>query len=325
MKKQYTLILSVAIFTSVSAQTQIQNGDFELWDNPTANNAEPQQFNSNKTGTSIASIGPQTCFRDATVFHGGQYAVRVETLPAPVGGTVVNGNVTTGVVNAPTLNKVDGYIGTIKHNTPGDIRRMTFTGRPDSLVGFYRYTQGGAAEQAKVIAYLHVGNYYDPETATSYHPDSTVNKIASALFVSPAANAANWTRFAVPFTYFDTRTPAYIMISITSSNDQLTTVTGSKLWVDDLQVVYVPTTAIAENKTEYTHVYASEKKLFVDFKNQKQDAIISLFDLTGKVVYTEKVSNTAFSTIDLSAFTNGLYFYQLTGAFMQKTGKFVVK
>lgn len=43
--------------------------------------------------------------------------------------------------------------------------------------------------------------YYDPETATAYHPDSSANKITDALFLTPASNVSSWTRFAVAFNY----------------------------------------------------------------------------------------------------------------------------
>ncbi|MBK7183374.1 MAG: PCMD domain-containing protein [Bacteroidetes bacterium] len=327
MKKFFTLGLSL-IFLSASAQTQITNGGFETWDNPTATNAEPTSFNSNKTGSSTAQIGPQTCFRDASVVHGGTYSVRVESVQVPIIGTIVNGNVTTGVVNAPTTNKADGYIATVKYNDANDIRRMPFTARPDSLVGWYRYTQGGAAERGKVVAYLHVGNYYDPEAATTYHPDSSANKIASALFLTPVANVATWTRFSIPFTYVDGRTPSYIMINITSSNDQLTNVAGSKLWVDDLAVASASSTGInnAMVQQQIAKVYCYDKMVYVDFAFRSEEmSTISIYDVTGKLVATQKISNNKLNTINVFGLNSGMYLYQITGASFQKAGKFFVE
>ena len=325
MKKIFTL-LSVALSSSMFAQTTIQNGDFELWENVGAATEEPTFFNSNRTGTDWATSGPQTCYRDATTFHGGSYSVRMETKTFVI--AVVNGSVTTGIVNAPTTNKADGYLGTMKNTDASDIRRMSFVGRPDSLIGWYKYTQGGAAEIGKVRAILHVGNYYDPETATSYHPDSSVNKIADALFLTPAANITGWTRFSVPFNYVSSSNPAYIMINTTASNNQLTSTAGSKLWLDDLAVVYNPSTAGIQNlyNENNASVYSNDKMIYVDFiKGMQEQTVLSLYDLTGKLVSKNTLSNSQLNTISVSELNSGLYMYQLTGKEIQKSGKLFIK
>ncbi|CAN5537262.1 hypothetical protein BH10BAC1_BH10BAC1_01140 [soil metagenome] len=324
MKKIFTL-LSIALAVTTFAQTTIQNGNFELWENVGSSSEEPTFFNSNKTGTDWATSGPQTCYRDATAPHGGLYSVRMETKTYVV--AVVNGSVTTGIVNAPTTNKADGYIGTIKSTILTDIRRMSFIGRPDSLIGFYKYTQGGAAEIGKVRAILHKGNYYDPEAASSYHPDSSANKIGDALFLTPAANQTTWKRFAVAFNYVSGSAPAYIMINTTSSNDQLTSTAGSKLWLDDLSVVYNPTTGIADfSNANNAYVYAYDKTIYVDFVTPNQKATtLSVYDLTGKLVATQVLSTAQQSTINLSELNSGLYLYQLSGSEIQKSGKLIIK
>ncbi len=324
MKKTLTL-LSIALSASLFAQTTIQNGDFELWENVGAASEEPTFFNSNKTGTDWATSGPQTCYRDATTFHGGAYSVRMETKTFVI--AVVNGSVTTGIVNAPTTNKADGYIGTMEGATGTDIRRMSFVGRPDSLVGWYKYTQGGSSEIGKVRAILHTGNYYDPETASSYHPDSSVNKIADALFLTPAANIASWTRFAVAFNYVSASTPSYIMINTTASNDQLTSTAGSKLWLDDLSVVYPSGASVQDLYNENNaSVYANDKTIYVDFiKMMNSKTVLSVYDLTGKMVSTKVLANSQLNSINVSELNSGLYLYQLIGAEIQKSGKLFIK
>lgn len=324
MKKIFTL-LSFALTATTFAQTTIQNGDFELWENVGSATEEPTFFNSNRTGTDWATSGPQTCYRDATSPHGGTYSVRMETKTFVV--AVVNGSVTTGIVNAPTTNKADGYLGTIKNTTLTDCRRMAFVGRPDSLIGFYKYTQGGAAEIGKVRVILHKGNYYDPEAASTYHPDSSANKIGDALFLTPASNQAVWKRFSVPFSYVSGMNPAYIMINTTSSNDQLTSTAGSKLWLDDLSVVYVSSLGIADaSNANNAYVYAYDKTIYVDFVTPNQKATtLFVYDLTGKLVSSQVLSNSQKSTISVAELNSGLYLYQLTGAEIQKSGKLIIK
>ncbi len=325
MKKIFTL-LQIIFASSMIAQTTIQNGDFELWENVGAATEEPTFFNSNRTGTDWATSGPQTCYRDATTFHGGSYSVRMETKTFIV--AVVNGSVTTGIVNAPTTNKADGYIGTMKNTDASDIRRMSFVGRPDSLVGWYKYTQGGSSELGKVRAILHTGNYYDPEAASSYHPDSSANKIGDALFLTPTANVASWTRFAVAFSYVSASNPAYIMINTTSSNDQMTSTAGSKLWLDDLSVVYNSSASVTDNafNQNNANVYAYDKTIYVDFiKGIQSQSTLNIYDLTGKLVASKVVSNSSQNSINVSELNSGLYMYQLSGSEIQKSGKLFIK
>jgi hypothetical protein len=233
----------------------------------------------------------------------------------------------TGIVNAPTSSKSDGYIGTMKGTITSDIRRMAFIGRPDSLIGFYKYTQGGSAEKGKVRAVLHLGNYYDPEAASSYHPDSSANKIADALFLTPAANVSAWTRFSVPFSYVSGMTPQYIMINTTSSNDQLTTVAGSKLWLDDLAVVYVSATGVNDISNESsTDVYVYDQVIHVDVLTGKHsNRQLLIYDLTGRLVSSQKLSDDDHISVDISTLKSGLYLYQLSGTELMKTGKLFVK
>ena len=242
MKKIFTSILLCASAFAFG-QTQIANGGFETWDNVGSSSEEPTSFNSNKTGTGLASSGPQTCYQASVTPHSGSYYVKVQTKYYII--ATVNGNVTSGVVNAPSSNKSEGYLSATGAN------KIAFTGRPDSLVGWYQYTQatsgtGATAEQGKVRAILHSGDYYDPEVPfNSNHSDLSANKIGDALFVTPASNQATWKRFSIPFVYTSTITPSFVMVNITSSNNQLTVApsssgTGSIMFVDDLTAIYNP-------------------------------------------------------------------------------------
>jgi hypothetical protein len=334
MNRITTLSLS-AVFMSASllAQTQITNGGFENWGNASpGTSAEPTNWYSNKSGSNVAQLASATLSKDATTKHSGTASVLVQTIS--YFGTAVNGSGTTGVVNAPNTSKATGYIGTINYSTATDDRRMAFVGRPDSLVGWYLYTAGNSTEQAKVRAILHTGDYNDPETpvivsgSTYNHPDLSANKIGDALFVSTAGvNVANWTRFSVPFNYVNTNTPAYIMVNFTSSNNQTTSVTGSKLWLDDIAVVYNSGSGINTNiaKPNNITIFYADKNLNVDFVTKTDEhSTLSIFDLTGKMIFSQKIDNNKLNTVSLSALNTGLYLYLISGTASQKAGKFIV-
>lgn len=321
MKKLFTLFSVISICTH--AQTTISNGGFENWGNASPGvSTEPTGWYSNKSGSNIAKLANQICFQDAAVKHSGNYSVRMETINYL--GNAVNGAVTTGVINAPTFTKSDGYIGTVNFSSSSDVRYMNFTGRPDSIVGWYQYTSGGAGEQPKLRAILHTSDYFDPETPTTNHPACISNKIGDALWLGSTSNQSTWKRFSVPFTYTSSATPTHIMINITSSANQTTSITGSKLWIDDLAVVYNSTKVSELNKEVNVKIYAHDKIVYVDVNND-ESSVLTIFDLTGKVVGTYKVDGNKQSTFDLSTYNNGLYLYQISGPDFKKSGKFIIE
>lgn len=327
MNKTFTSILSLTISLFSLAQTQITNSGFETWEG-SGTSIEPTSWNSNKTGTGLASSGPQTCFQETSAPHGGLSCVRVETKYYIL--AVVNGNVTTGVVNAPSTNKSEGYLGATAAN------KIAFTGRPDSLVGWYKYTQatngsGNTAEQAKVYAILHSADYYDPSTpVNSNHTDLSANKIGDALYVSPAANQSTWKRFSIPFTYINSNTPAFVMVNITSSNNQLTVApasggTGSKLWVDDLEMIYNAVTVKENDFTKNVKVYYFEKNIYVDFLNKSsENSTIEIYNATGQLVSSQQIDNSTVNTIDVSKLVSGIYMYKVSGKSQGKFGKLFI-
>ncbi len=328
MKPLLTLALALFIGTAAIAQTTIANSGFEDWHTTAPGVAgEPASWYSNNSGSTVAALGPQTCFKDSVIFHSGTASVRVENAQVPIFLTIVNGNVTTGVISAPTTDKADGYIGTRKYNDTTDQRRMAFTGKPDSLVGWYQYTSGGAGEMGKIKAILHTGDYYDPETPTTFHPDPTPNKIAVALFNTPASNVTTWTRFSVPFVYSSSATPAYIMINITSSADQLTTINGSKLWVDDLQPIYngVGVNNVSMQATDI-NVYAAEGTVFINAaKEMDASTTLTICDMTGKTVLSQPLGGGKFASFTLSYLPAGVYIYKLNNTTFTKTGKLAIQ
>lgn len=324
MKPLITLVLSSFIGLAATAQTTIMNGGFELWGNTAPGvAAEPTHWYSNKSGSNVAALGPQTCFQDNSIVHSGSSSVRVENATVPIIGTVVNGNVTTSIVNAPTTTKSDGYIGSRNYSDTTDVRHMAFTGRPDSLVGWYQYTPGDTSEQGKIRVILHTGDYYDPELPSTFHPDASANKIADALFLTPKTTVSTWARFSIPFTYVSGATPAYIMINMTSSANQNTTFSGSKMWIDDLDVIYNTTGVnnIAMQETDI-HAYAAEHTLFVNAaKEISNGTTLILYDMTGKEVSVNQLDGRKFAAINLSYLPSGIYIYKINNTSFSKTGK----
>lgn len=215
--------------TALTAQTPaVPNGGFENWTGVGSSTEEPTNWNSNKTGGGFATLGPQTCFRDNTA-RTGSYCVRMETKNYL--GTPVNGSCTTGRIEAPSTNPSQGYIQTVIGNAD---HSYAFNGRPDSLVGWYKYERAGSAI-ADITVNLHVGAGTLPENYSG--GNTTANRVGKATF-SINASVATWTRFSVPFNYDDARTPEYFLCAMNAG-----AVNNAKLWIDDLEVIYNPTLA----------------------------------------------------------------------------------
>ncbi len=234
MKKIVTpFLLTLGLINLSNAQTQLPNVGYENWQNVGSNTEEPNNWNSNETGGGFATWGPQTCFRSTTA-HSGTYSAELRTLTYL--GNAVNGSITTGKIQAPSTTPSQGYIETVRNDANFN---APFTGRPDSLVGYFMYTQAGT-DQGKVEVILH-GDY---NVRTPADAGSIPYIVGTATFLGPQANVGTWTRFSVPFTYANGNNPMYALAVATSSSTQATAVNGSKMWVDDIQVIYNPAVSI---------------------------------------------------------------------------------
>ncbi len=229
----YTVALSlVMILGSLTgrSQTVVPNGGFETWTNLNSNTTsgtdEPAFWNSNKSGGGNAPSAPAVCSRDGNA-HTGSYCIKLKA--TTFFGVTVNGIATTGRVQAPNFNPADGYAGTDAGNA---LYNTPFTGRPDSLVGWFKYTSAGS-NPGTIQVNLHTGNGALPEDGNA-QGNTTPNVVARAIFTT-ASSTANWTRFSVPFVYVNGNTPQYFLcVMNTGANNNNT------LWVDDLEVIYNP-------------------------------------------------------------------------------------
>lgn len=234
--KKLLLLFSISCLSFALQAQQLPNTDFEAWQNVGNNDEEPTNWNSNKTGGGFAGLGPQTCFRESSGVFSGSYCVRLRT--GRILGNEVNGTVTTGRLEAPSTNPNDGYAHTVRNdpdfNTP-------FTGRPDSVVGYYKYTSvGGDAGAFQVILHGDADvRMPDPNNTTS----SFI--IGEANFDTPASNVTGWTRFSAAFDYTKTDTPKYILAIFTSSSDVSNASQGSTMWIDGVELVYNPVPCVA--------------------------------------------------------------------------------
>ena len=257
MKKNLILLLASLLPVLAQAQTQISNGNFETWTFDGAN--LPNYFNSFQTADgSYASYGYDSSNRqvqrstDTRPGSKGQYSchiwsrlVEVKIIFFSVKATA-QGNLTTGRVHAGSTS-ADGkdnynYSDRDGSNTLNGFNNpcaMPFTGRPDSLVAWVKFTPDGtdtANPYAKVAATIHSDfDYIDGYAQSS---DSKY-VVATAANNSIAKTNGQWKRISIPFNYTNNGAqPKYILLSIATNAVPGKGGNNDHLYIDDIELVY---------------------------------------------------------------------------------------
>ena len=264
MRKTFALF-AAAVLLSGAAQAQnrpqITNGDFETWTFDGAN--LPNYFNSFQTADgSYSSYGYDSSNRqvqrstDKRPGSTGRYScsiwsrqVVVKVLGITVAKANAQGNLTTGRVHADgtsaTSEKNYNYSDRDGYNTNNGFRNpcaMPFTGKPDSLVVWVKFTPNGTDSShpyAKVTATIHDDiDYVDGYQNTS--PQSHV--VATAINMTIAKTNGKWKRLSIPFNYTNNGAqPKYILLSAATNAYPGGGHENDYLYLDDITLVYKQT------------------------------------------------------------------------------------
>jgi hypothetical protein len=285
--KKYLLLFIVCPFLfifSASGQQQIENPGFELWENAGTVKDEPVDWSTIKTcdEPSIANAAPVT-FDMSTDAHSGNYALKLYNVY--VFGLSATGAICNGRFHAE-FNLDSSY----SYTDAADPRWNTaFTSKPDSLVGWFKYfPQENDAAQFKAI--LHVGECKLPENGT------LPNWVGMAVYKTPSGvTYDNWTRFSVPFTYYNNNTPEHVLL-VLNSGDSTNSVPDSYLLVDDLEFKY-SSSGIGEPARETDFLACDGKKITIKLRKEEEylDGNFALIDLTGQEVFSKIIDNIQFS------------------------------
>ncbi len=270
--KRYLLYFLLVAAGSTVAQQQFENAGFENWEDAGTVEDEPVDWSSIKTSDvpSLNTFAPQV-WDKSTDAHTGSYSLMVENKSSF--GIVANGIVSNGRIHADT-DPEEGYVFT----DGSDARWNTsFTSRPDSLVGWYKYEPSGS-DHGKVDVILHKASSFDFPG-----DENGPNQVGRARFNMPNATISSWTRFSVPFNYSSTDAPEYILAVLTSG-DSTQAVNGSIAYFDDLELIYSPTN-IEEVSANDLSVSTLENGLKLWAQEGWNDNIkVELVDLQGRTV-----------------------------------------
>lgn len=255
MRKTLAL-LAAAVLLSGAAQAQnrpqITNGDFETWTFDGAN--LPNYFNSFQTADGLFSglaydKNNRQVKRSTDKRPGSPGSYSCSIWSRKVSGVVAQGNLTTGRVHAAAMSATGknnyNYSDRDGSNTNNGVKNpcaMPFTGRPDSLVVWVKFTPSGTDSShpyAKVTATIHSDfDYIDGYAQTS---DSKY-VVATAVNMTIAKTNGKWKRLSIPFNYKNNGAqPKYILLSAATNAYPGGGNENDYLYLDDITLVYKQT------------------------------------------------------------------------------------
>ena len=257
MKKIVTLLAAAVLPIFAQAQTQIANGDFETWTFDGVN--LPNYFNSFQTADgSYSSYSYDSSNRqvqrstDTRPGSTGKYSCHIWSRLVEVKILFVSikahaqGNLTTGRVHAGSTSAEGennyNYSDRDGSNTLNGFKNpcaMPFTGKPDSLVAWVKFTPDGTDTSnpyAKVTATIHSDyDYIDGYAQTS----DQKYVVATAVNKTIAKTNGQWKRISIPFKYTNNGAqPKYILLSVATNAVPGKGGTNDHLYVDDIELIY---------------------------------------------------------------------------------------
>lgn len=227
---------------TAGAQYQVPNSDFEQWETVTYSSQsgeEPVSWNSFLDGTggykSAAGYDQVDKVEEGRTGSTGKYSAKITARPVKVFGATIalaQGNLTTGCVNMGSYSATDAS-GNYNYTNIADGKCQTFTGRPDAMRVWVKYTSSQETYQAKANAILHTAGYYQ---------DPIGNTITATLVAKAEKadidNTGVWQELTIPFTYSSSQQPAYALISFATSNTAGKGNGSDAMLIDDLEFLY---------------------------------------------------------------------------------------
>ncbi len=284
MKKIKLTTFSILLTLGMAnAQQQIANGGFELWDT-LGNYSQPKNWYTLNPLTVFGFEPSTTITTDA---HSGTYAVVLESKSNTF--TDYTGLLCSGPI-------LDG-------NNDPDFEHLNikFNGRPTHARFYYK----SLPVKNDTCAFIMVLLKWNPVLSKN-------DTLAQATF-SMGDSVGSYTLANVPFEYYSTATPDSAYYIMSSSIDGLNPLAGSKLIVDDLELVYSASGIVNFDKKLEATVYPnpSNNVLNIDFENDKMRNI-EIYNSQGKILLSKQLFY-SHNLIELDTFEAGIYFISIRG------------
>lgn len=281
MKKLILLscLLPLSAFVSFAQNAATPNPGFESWTQQ-SNYWNPDSWNNLNSSTWI--LGVFTCQRASAAadVHSGSYAIKLTT--KSVFGITANGIASTAtLITSPPYGITGG---------------IPYTERPDSIVGWYKYTPANANDSG-FVQFALLTNSYDT--------------IGMVKFNTPNTPVATYTRFSKEITYLSPATPE-LSYWILSASDGVNPVINSSMIVDDVDLIFVTTPVAGEPAKSPVTLLSNlvQEEIIIKNPSEKQ-VFFELTDLSGRMVMREKITHHR-QSISSVMLNHGLYMYRLS-------------
>jgi hypothetical protein len=289
MIKINTLLAFTLFIGFLFGQSQIGNGNLELWSNVGAPTEEPDNWNGFKTGSgSFANFGNKQLERSSSIRAGasGMYCARIWS--TSILGITANGTMTCGRIN----------MGSTTASNPANYNYSSIADSnfsepcvsvPDSIVFWAKYTQAGSGNQmARLHAVVH--DAYDVRDPIDVLSQPHVLADA-ALNYSPTNGA--WARFSAPFvaTANTGLIAEYILITFATNSTAGGGAANDEVLIDDIQLIYNSVAGITANTDLALTVNYSDASGVQFFSDQIIDGQLSIVNVLGGIEYEGAMKN----------------------------------
>jgi len=274
------IVMTLALTGLTQAQQQFANNSFESWDT-IGDYTQPGSWYSLNSLTQFGL--PQTADITADA-HTGNYAVVLES-KAGGGNTVISGVLCTG----PILDA--GFNPDFEH------MKVPYSGHPSGLKFYYKsWPQPG--DTGVIGVALTRWNASQQKTDT----------VADANFFF-TDTVDTYTMASITFDYYSPLPADSAFLIISSSLDGFNPTEGSKLQIDDIELLYA--TGLNEVNKLNLNIYPNPvNNLMTIDVDQRTTATAEVFDQAGRKMISAEI-NRYNRNIDLSGLHNGIYFISL--------------
>ncbi|HXB40611.1 MAG TPA: T9SS type A sorting domain-containing protein [Bacteroidia bacterium] len=281
IKKLFSAAL-IACTIGTQAQ-QVLNPGFENWTG--ANPDNWGSFDQMLVGLGQPNPGGTT---QTTTKNSGTYAVLLTSQTVAIAGGVVTGIVSTGPI-------------TLVGSSPA-IGRQAYAGQPTSYTFYYQYAPMGVDTgfSQVILTKWNTGLGRRDTLATG---GVLIHGTVSAY--TQQSVTINW-RVAL------TNSDSIQLIFASTKHSTSTAVAGTKLYVDDVNMVMNSTNVQTLMADGSFNAYPNPAVNTITITSTDENAkYAKVYDLTGRMINTYELSNKS-AKVDLSAYENGMYIYVIT-------------
>ncbi len=232
-----TLLFTTSILLNSFAQTpQVNNSNFENWENIGADEEEPLEWNSFMTASgSWSSFAQKSLVRSTSKRPGSTGTYSAKIWSKSILGTIANGNLTTGQINMGSTTPSNSNNYNITRTATAAYHEV-MTAVPDSLVVWVKTSISNVAHTPRIHATVH--DNYDMRDPTA---SGTESHIVAEATLNYTTTGGVWVRKSIPFIAGAATTPSYIIVSFTTCSTPGTGTANDSVVIDDMLLVYNPT------------------------------------------------------------------------------------